>query len=232
MLNRIFILLLFAMMGLCNCTLANIVIDSEAYMHDGEEVTILPVYHDPCSIDENFTTDVCHYVWNGEAFSGVWPQSRKELWNLILSLRSAKKNFHLLHILTIVDSLDNHVFEKNIDHLREALIVSSLLEIPVMVSLADKDAYTTIAPSYIGPEAQYISIHPKHIEWLRDGETLTCDFKEAQRILQDFISAQKEACFSLKWIPAQDNVVFLMELLKKLNMLNRRYTFDILFIDT
>lgn len=223
-----FLFALLSMSCLCNFSVAGTEIVPKTYIHDDEFMTIFPIYWDPASIEEYFTTEACNKAWNGEAFSHVWPQSRKELTNLILDLRRSKNNFHNIHVIAILDSQDANIFKKNLDNLRESVIISSLLEIPLAVSIAEEDTYTMIQPAHIGPDSQRISIYPTHIEWMKeDGETIVSDFEETKHILRNLISAKKENDFSLWWIPAQSNVNFLLELLKQLHENNCSYSFEL-----
>lgn len=228
-----FYFVLLSMFCLCNFSVGETTILHETDMCDDDNfMTIRPVYSDEATLEERFTTDVCNSIWNGEAFSLVWPQSRKELTNLILSLQTAKENFHNIHIIAICDSPDVNIFRKNLDTLREAIIISSLLKIPTVISIAEKDIYQTIAPAHLGPDSMRITIHSDHIEWRewRDEEykTIASDFEKSKHILMALISNKKNE-FSIRWIPAQSNVHFLLELLELLHKNNGRYSFEIYF---
>ena len=224
-----FSIALLIIVSLFNFSVGETAVLPETDMHDGDYMTICPVYRDEASVEEHFTTDVCNSIWNGEAFSFVWPQSRKELTNLILSLQTAKENFHNIHIIAICDSPDVNIFRKNLDTLREAIILSSLMKIPAVISIAEKDIYQTIAPAHLGPDSTRITIHSDHIEW-RDEEckTIASDFEKSKQILMALISNKKNE-FSIRWIPAQSNVHFLLELLELLHKNNGRYSFEIYF---
>lgn len=224
-----FSIALLIIVSLFNFSVGETAVLPETDMHDGDYMTICPVYRDEASVEEHFTTDVCNSIWNGEAFSFVWPQSRKELTNLILSLQTAKENFHNIHIIAICDSPDVNIFRKNLDTLREAIILSSLMKIPTVISIAEKDIYQTIAPAHLGPDSTRITIHSDHIEW-RDEEckTIASDFEKSKQILMALISNKKNE-FSIRWIPAQSNVHFLLELLELLHKNNGRYSFKIYF---
>lgn len=224
-----FSIALLIIVSLFNFSVGETAVLPETDMHDGDYMTICPVYRDEASVEEHFTTDVCNSIWNGEAFSFVWPQSRKELTNLILSLQTAKENFHNIHIIAICDSPDVNIFRKNLDTLREAIILSSLMKIPTVISIAEKDIYQTIAPAHLGPDSTRITIHSDHIEW-RDEEckTIASDFEKSKQILMALISNKKNE-FSIRWIPAQSNVHFLLELLELLHKNNGRYSFEIYF---
>jgi hypothetical protein len=225
----------FSIALLIIASLFNFSVGETAILHetdmcdDDNFMTIRPVYSDEATLEERFTTDVCNSIWNGEAFSFVWPQSRKELTNLILSLQTAKENFHNIHIIAICDSPDVNIFRKNLDTLREAIILSSLMKIPTVISIAEKDIYQTIAPAHLGPDSMRITIHSDHIEW-RDEEckTIASDFEKSKHILMALISNKKNE-FSIRWIPAQSNVHFLLELLELLHKNNGRYSFEIYF---
>lgn len=228
-----FYFVLLSMFCLCNFSVGETAILHETDMCDDDNfMTIRPVYSDEATLEERFTTDVCNSIWNGEAFSFVWPQSRKELTNLILSLQTAKENFHNIHIIAICDSPDVNIFRKNLDTLREAIILSSLMKIPTVISIAEKDIYQTIAPAHLGPDSMRITIHSDHIEWRewRDEEykTIASDFEKSKHILMALISNKKNE-FSIRWIPAQSNVHFLLELLELLHKNNGRYSFEIYF---
>ena len=225
-----FSIALLIIVSLFNFSVGETAILHETDMCDDDNfMTIRPVYSDEATLEERFTTDVCNSIWNGEAFSFVWPQSRKELTNLILSLQTAKENFHNIHIIAICDSPDVNIFRKNLDTLREAIIISSLLKIPTVISIAEKDIYQTIAPAHLGPDSTRITIHSDHIEW-RDEEckTIASDFEKSKHILMALISNKKNE-FSIRWIPAQSNVHFLLELLELLHKNNGRYSFEIYF---
>ena len=77
-------------------------------------IEILPIYHDPATLEEVFTTEPCNYKWNCEAFSHVWPQTREELVRGILSLRECKKSVHNIHVIAILDSAEEATFRKNL----------------------------------------------------------------------------------------------------------------------
>ena len=225
-----FSIALLIIVSLFNFSVGETAILHETDMCDDDNfMTIRPVYSDEATLEERFTTDVCNSIWNGEAFSFVWPQSRKELTNLILSLQTAKENFHNIHIIAICDSPDVNIFRKNLDTLREAIILSSLMKIPTVISIAEKDIYQTIAPAHLGPDSMRITIHSDHIEW-RDEEckTIASDFEKSKHILMALISNKKNE-FSIRWIPAQSNVHFLLELLELLHKNNGRYSFEIYF---
>lgn len=228
-----FYFVLLSLFCLCNFSVGETAIPCETDMCDDDNfMTIRPVYRDEATLEERFTTDVCNSVWNGEAFSLVWPQSRKELTNLILSLQTAKENFHNIHIIAICDSPDVNIFRKNLDTLREAIVISSLMKIPTVISIAEKDIYQTIAPAHLGPDSMRITIHSDHIECIewRDEEykTIASDFEKSKHILMALISNKKNE-FSIRWIPAQSNVHFLLELLELLHKNNGRYSFEIYF---
>ena len=149
--------------------------------------------------------------------------------NLILSLQTAKENFHNIHIIAICDSPDVNIFRKNLDTLREAIILSSLMKIPTVISIAEKDIYQTIAPAHLGPDSMRITIHSDHIEWrAEECKTIASDFEKSKHILMALISNKKNE-FSIRWIPAQSNVHFLLELLELLHKNNGRYSFEIYF---
>lgn len=225
-----FSIALLIIVSLFNFSVGETAVLPETDMHDGDYMTICPVYRDEASVEEHYTTEVCNSIWNGEAFSHVWPQSRKELINLILSLQACKKKFHNIHIIAICDSPDINIFRKNLDTLREAIVLSSLMEIPIVISIAEKDIYQTIKPAHLGPESMGISIHPTHIAWRdKESKTFVSDFQKSKHILRTLISNQDKIDFSLKWIPAQSNVHFLLELLRLLNENNGRYSFEIDF---
>ena len=107
-------------------------------------------------------------------------------------------------------------------------LISSTQCIPYVI--AEKDIYQTIKPAHLGPESMGISIHPTHIAWRdKESKTFVSDFQKSKHILRTLISNQDKIDFSLKWIPAQSNVHFLLELLRLLHENNGRYSFEIDF---
>ncbi|MCI7698238.1 MAG: hypothetical protein MSQ05_02455 [Akkermansia sp.] len=192
-------------------------------------VCILPIYRNSASIEEVYTTEPCAYKWNGEAFSHVWPQTREELMRHILELRECKKSIHNFHVIAILDSAEKATFRKNLDHLYESIIISELLDFPLVVSIGTQDTYTTISPSHIGPDYHMFTIHDDYVLHTFDGVDKIYGFDEAKQTLVEQLSKKTENYFLLKWIPSPSNVDFLLYVLKKLESYNSEYEFEIAF---